>query len=50
MRLDLVVTGGSDFHGENAGHTAIGAGDVPESVLDALLARAGDRAHMLRTA
>ncbi len=47
-RLNLVVTGGSDFHGENAGHTALGTGNVPESVLDALLERAGDRARRLR--
>lgn len=47
-RLGLVVTGGSDFHGENAGHTPLGAGDVPESVLDALLERAGDRARSLQ--
>lgn len=47
-RLDLVVTGGSDFHGENAGHTAMGTGDVPECVLDALLERAGDRASTFR--
>ncbi len=47
-RLGLVVTGGSDFHGENTGHTAIGAGDVPDSVLDALVQRAGDRARTLR--
>jgi len=46
--LDLVVTGGSDFHGENAGHTAIGTGDVPESVLAALIERAGDRARAVR--
>jgi hypothetical protein len=48
MRLDLVVTGGSDFHGENAGHSALGAGNVPESVLDLLIERAGDRARALR--
>jgi len=48
-QLDLVVTGGSDFHGQNAGHTDLGAGDVPDSALDALIERAGERAHALRT-
>lgn len=48
MRMNLVVTGGSDFHGENAGHTAIGTGNVPDSVLNALLERAGARARRLQ--
>lgn len=46
-RLDLVVTGGSDFHGETTGDTRIGAGDVPDAVLDTLIERAGDRARTL---
>jgi predicted metal-dependent phosphoesterase TrpH len=32
----LIVTGGSDFHGDEAGGTAIGSADVPEGVLDDL--------------
>ncbi|HZL03933.1 MAG TPA: PHP domain-containing protein [Coriobacteriia bacterium] len=44
-RLGLVVTGGSDFHGEMTTDTPIGAGDVPDAVLDVLITRAGDRAR-----
>jgi hypothetical protein len=42
-RLGLIVTGGSDFHGEDATATRLGDGAVPDEVLEALIARAGDR-------
>jgi len=42
-RLDLAVTGGSDFHGANKPRIALGRGfegnlDIPRSVLDDLRA------------
>jgi predicted metal-dependent phosphoesterase TrpH len=36
QRLNLVATGGSDFHGPRTGRTALGCVDVPESVLESL--------------
>jgi len=37
-RLDLLVTGGSDFHGEERPNGGLGSADVPPDVLDQLLA------------
>jgi predicted metal-dependent phosphoesterase TrpH len=36
QRLNLVVTGGSDFHGPRTGRTALACVDVPESVIEGL--------------
>lgn len=41
--LDLLVTGGSDFHGPHAPGTALGSVELPEHVLPDLLERAGRR-------
>lgn len=38
-RLDLVATGGSDYHGPGSGHEALGEIDVPERTLEDLLER-----------
>lgn len=38
-RMDLVVTGGSDYHGPGSGHEALGEMDVPEKTVDDLLER-----------
>ena len=40
-RLGLVVTGGSDFHGESVRGLRVGAVEVPDWVVDALDERAG---------
>lgn len=42
---DLIVTGGSDFHGPGQAGGPIGAGDVPDDVFEALVARGGERAR-----
>jgi predicted metal-dependent phosphoesterase TrpH len=38
-RMDLIATGGSDYHGPGSGHEALGEMDVPDAVIDELLAR-----------
>lgn len=40
-RMGLLVTGGSDFHGETAPGANVGDVDMPESILPELLAAAG---------
>ncbi|MDI6900371.1 MAG: PHP domain-containing protein [Anaerosomatales bacterium] len=43
----LIVTGGSDFHGPGQAGGRIGAGDVPDDVLETLVARGGERARRM---
>ena len=38
-RMDLVVTGGSDYHGPGSGHERLGEIEVPERALEDLLER-----------
>lgn len=38
-RLDLVVTGGSDYHGPGTGHERLGEIEIPAETLDILLER-----------
>ena len=38
-RMDLVVTGGSDYHGPGSGHERLGEIEVPELALEDLLER-----------
>ncbi len=45
--LDLIVTGGSDFHGAHAPGAELGSVNVPEHVLPALLERAGRRSRFV---
>jgi predicted metal-dependent phosphoesterase TrpH len=40
QRFGLVATGGSDFHGPGMRSAALGAGDCPESAVEALKRRA----------
>ena len=37
--LNLIPTGGSDYHGPGSGHEALGEINVPEKTLDNLLDR-----------